>query len=246
MAWYAYCITEQKAFLGSIRSRRPFPVENLSGVGNNQVFAYPSGELAVIVSEYTPGELNQQAVIEHARVVSECFRNTTVLPFRFGTIFDSDEALRRALRSNRKAFTDSVLRLKGKAEMHLKLVVKDGSLREAMNDIELPDSVGGEYLSRLREKAARQRERQTKARALSVQVNRLFHPLEEEVSCRKDETGGMLIDIAHLIDEKAIERYQNSFSSAARQLKNCEILISGPWPPYHFTPGRLRTPKAEA
>ncbi len=246
MAWYAYCITEQKAFLGSIRSRRPFPVENLAGVGNNQVFAYPSGELAVIVSEYTPGELNQQAVIEHARVVSECFRNTTVLPFRFGTIFDSDEALRRALRSNRKAFTDSVLRLKGKAEMHLKLVVKDGSLREAMNDIELPDSVGGEYLSRLREKAARQRERQTKARALSVQVNRLFHPLEEEVSCRKDETGGMLIDIAHLIDEKAIERYQNSFSSAARQLKNCEILISGPWPPYHFTPGRLRSPKAEA
>jgi hypothetical protein len=246
MAWYAYCITEQKAFLGSIRSRRPFPVENLSGVGNNQVFAYPSGELAVIVSEYTPGELNQQAVIEHARVVSECFRNTTVLPFRFGTIFDSDEALRRALRSNRKAFTDSVSRLKGKAEMHLKLVVKDGSLREAMNDIELPDSVGGEYLARLREKASRQRERQTKARALSVQVNRLFHPLEEEVSCRKDETGGMLIDIAHLIDEKAIERYQNSFSSAARQLKNCEILISGPWPPYHFTPGRLRSPKAEA
>ena len=246
MAWYAYCITEQKAFLGSIRSRRPFPVENLSGVGNNQVFAYPSGELAVIVSEYTPGELNQQAVIEHARVVSECFRNTTVLPFRFGTIFDSDEALRRALRSNRKAFTDSVSRLKGKAEMHLKLVVKDGSLREAMNDIELPDSVGGEYLSRLREKASRQRERQTKARALSVQVNRLFHPLEEEVSCRKNETGGMLIDIAHLIDEKAIERYQNSFSSAARQLKNCEILISGPWPPYHFTPGRLRSPKAEA
>ena len=246
MAWYAYCITEQKAFLGSIRSRRPFPVEGLSGVGNNQIFAYPSGELAVIVSEYTPGELNQQAVIEHARVVSECFRNTTVLPFRFGTIFESDEALRRALRSNRKAFTDSVSRLKGKAEMHLKLVVKDGSLREAMTDIELPDSVGGEYLSRLREKAARQRERQTKARALSVQVNRLFHPLEEEVSCRKDETGGMLIDIAHLIDEKAIERYQNSFSSAARQLKNCEILISGPWPPYHFTPGRLRGPKAEA
>jgi Gas vesicle synthesis protein GvpL/GvpF len=246
MAWYAYCITEQKAFLGSVRSRRPFPVEGLSGVGNNQVFAYPSGELAVIVSEYTPGELNQQAIIEHARVVSECFRNTTVLPFRFGTIFDSDEALRRALRSNRKAFTDSVTRLKGKAEMHLKLVVKDGSLREAMNDIELPDSVGGEYLARLREKAARQRERQTKARALSVQVNRLFHPLEEEVSCRKNETGGMLIDIAHLIDEKAIERYQNSFSSAARQLKNCEILISGPWPPYHFTPGRLRNPKAEA
>ena len=241
MAWYAYCITEQKAFLGTVRSRRPFPVDGLHGVNSSQIFAYPSGELAVIVSEYTLGELNQQAVIEHARVVSECFRNTTVLPFRFGTVFDNDEALRRAIRANRKAFTDSVMRLKGKAEMHLKLVVKDGSLREAMNDIELPASVGGEYLTRLREKAARHRERQTKARALSVQVNKLFHPLEEEVSCRKDDSGGMLIDIAHLIDEKSIERYQNSYSSAARQLKNCEILISGPWPPYHFMPGKLRT-----
>ena len=105
MAWYAYCITEQKAFLGTVRSRRPFPVEGLHGVHSSQVFAYPSGELAVIVSEYAPGELQQQAVIEHARVVSECFRNTTVLPFRFGTVFDSDEALRRAIRANRKAFT---------------------------------------------------------------------------------------------------------------------------------------------
>ena len=74
-----------------------------------------------------------------------------------------------------------------------------------MTEIELPTSVGGEYLCRLREKAARHRERQTKARALSVQVNKLFHPLEEEVSCRKNDSGGMLIDIAHLIDEKAVE-----------------------------------------
>src|SRR5215467_10905168 len=221
MFWYAYCITEQRVFQGSNRARRPFPIENLRGINDAQVFGYPNGEFAIIVSEYIPGaSLTQKSIIEHARVVSECFRNTTVLPFRFGTVFDTDEALRRAIRANRKAFTDSVFRLKGKAEMHLKLVVKDGSLREAMNDIELPSSVGGEYLCRLREKAARHRERQTKARALSVQVNKLFHPLEEEVSCRKNDTGGMLIDIAHLIDEKAVERYQNSYSSAARQLKN--------------------------
>jgi hypothetical protein len=23
-------------------------------------------------------------------------------------------------------------------------------------------------------------------------------------------------------------------------LKNCELAISGPWPPYHFLPGKLR------
>ena len=59
--------------------------------------SYPSGEFAVIVSEYEHiGELEQKDAIEHARVVSACFRNSTVLPFRFGTIFESDDALRQA------------------------------------------------------------------------------------------------------------------------------------------------------
>lgn len=242
MAWYAYCLTEQQTPNGT-RARRPFLLEGIQGVNSAPVLSYPSGEFAVVVSEYDQpvGNLEDKAVLEHARVVSVCFRNGTVLPFRFGTIFDSDEALRQAVRGNRRAFGLSVARLRGKAEMHLKLMVRDGSLRDAMADIQLPDTVGGEYLMKLREKAARERERQTKARALSVQVHKMFNPLEEEVSCKRVNTDGMLIDIAHLIDSKSVEKYQNRYSSAAKQLKNCELTVSGPWPPYHFLPGKLRT-----
>jgi hypothetical protein len=241
MAWYAYCITEQQAFQGNTRARRPFLIETMRGINDAPVFGYPSGDFAVIVSDYVPNEkLNQQAVVEHGRVVSSCFERTTVLPFRFGTVFENDDALRRSVRSNRKQFLASVDRLRGKAEMHLKVVVKDGSLREALN-IELPNTVGGAYLTVLREKAFRQRERQTKVRALSTQVNKMFHPLEEEVSCRKNDAGSMMLDIAHLIDHKSIEKYQNRFNSAASQLKGCELVLSGPWPPYHFMPGKLRT-----
>jgi hypothetical protein len=242
MAWYAYCLTEQQSLTGT-RARRPFLLEGLQGVNAGMVFGYPSGEFAVVVSEFDRANhtLDDKAVLDHARVVSTCFRHGTVLPFRFGTIFDSDEALRQAVRTNRRAFGRSVARLRGKAEMHLKLVVRDGSLRDALTDIQLPDTVGGEYLIKLREKASRERERQTKARALSVQVHKMFNPLEEEISCKRMNTDGMLIDIAHLIDSKSVEKYQNRYSSAAKQLKNCEISVSGPWPPYHFLPGNLRT-----
>jgi hypothetical protein len=149
--------------------------------------------------------------------------------------------LRQAVRANRRAFGQSVARLRGKSEMHLKLLVKDGTLRDAMVEVRLPDTVGGDYLLKLREKASKDRERQTKARALSVQVHRMFNPLEEEISCKRVNTDGMLIDIAHLIDSKSVEKYQNRYSSALKRLKNCELAISGPWPPYHFMPGKLRT-----
>jgi hypothetical protein len=243
MAWYAYCLTEQQTLNNGTRSRRPFLLEGIQGVNGAAVLSYPSGDFSVVVSEYERNEdkLEEKHVLEHARVVSVCFRSGTVLPFRFGTIFDSEDALRQAVRANRRAFGQSVAKLRGKAEMHLKVLVRSGSLREAMAEVVLPDTVGGEYLVKLREKASKDRERQTKARALSVQVHKLFNPLEEEISCKRVSADGMLIDIAHLIDSKSVEKYQNRYNSAARQLKNCELLISGPWPPYHFLPGKLRT-----
>jgi hypothetical protein len=61
------------------------------------------------------------------------------------------------------------------------------------------------------------------------------------VSCKKVAQDGMMIDIAHLIDSKSIEKYQNRYTHAAKQLKNCQLVISGPWPPYHFLPDKIRT-----
>src|SRR5581483_7618534 len=196
MAWYAYGIVEQQTFLKGARARRPFVIPNIQGIGGCEVLGYPSGDFAVVVSDYAAASLDQQAALDHARVVGECFKLSTVLPFRFGTVFDSDDALRRAVRSNRRHFQESVEQLRGKAEMHLKLVVRDGSLRSVVDET-LPSKVGIEYLAKLRERAALDRDRQSKAKTLSVQVHRLFNPLAEEVSCKKVDKGGIVIDIAH-------------------------------------------------
>jgi len=242
MSWYAYCLTEHPTLANGVRARRPYLLDGIQGVNGSPVMSYPSGEFAVIVSEFdrTTSKLDEKSVLEHARVVSQSFRTATVLPFRFGTIFDSEDAIRQAVRANRRTFCESVARLRGKSEMRIKLVVRDGSMR-ATEEIVLPDTVGREYLTKLREKAFRERERQTKARALSVQVHKLFNPLEEEVSCKRVDADGMLLDIAHLIDTKSIEKYQNRYDTAAKQLKNCQLFVTGPWPPYHFLPEKVRT-----
>src|SRR5215813_195424 len=132
MAWYAYCLTEIQTLNNGARSRRPFLLEGIQGVNGALVFGYPSGDFSVVVSEYerNGAQLGEKQVLEHARVVSVCFRSGTVLRFRFGTIFDTDDALRQAVRANRRAFGVSVNKLRGKAEMHLKVLIRDGSLRD--------------------------------------------------------------------------------------------------------------------
>ena len=239
MTWYAYCITEQSSVQPS-RVRRPFHIEHLSGINTAAVMGFPSGEFLVIVSAYDRSlPLNQHSVMEHARVVSECFRQATVLPFRFATIFESDESLRHAVRCNRKTFHESLARLQGKAEMRIKVMIEDGAVPEAVLQ-RLPARAGGEYLERLHEIATRERERQTKARAVSVQVNKLLAPLEQEITCKRIDSG-LMIDIAHLIDANTLQKYQTRYNSAMRQFKNYEISLTGPWPPYHFMRGKLRT-----
>ena len=234
MAWYAYCIGEKQAFPELARHRKPIPLESVLGVGGNQVFLYPASDLAIVVSEHNPTEtLNQKAGVDHARVIADCFQHSTVLPFRFGTVFQDDESLRKSIRSNQRQFQGNLERLHGKTEMHLKIHVDACCTKEFEKHLPL-EGVGKEYLSNLRENATRQRERQTRARAVSFQMHRMFSPLDEEVSCRMTESGKMMLDIAHLIDRKCVERYQNKFATTSAMMRECHLQLSGPWPPYHF------------
>ncbi|HEY0263183.1 MAG TPA: GvpL/GvpF family gas vesicle protein [Granulicella sp.] len=233
MAWYAYCITERQAFPELCRHRRPMPLAGITGIHGNQTFLFPASDLAVIVSEHNAEEaalMDQAAARDHARVIAECFKLSTVLPFRFNTTFTDDDSLRRSVRSNHRHFIANVDRLRGKAEMHLKVVVDDTCPGHSARSM----IVGQEYLHSLHESASRQRERQAKARALSIQMQRMFLPIAEEVTCKRMDSGKMLLDIAHLIDHKTVERYQNKYSSASQTLKECSMQLSGPWPPYHF------------
>ncbi|MGD0800281.1 MAG: GvpL/GvpF family gas vesicle protein [Terracidiphilus sp.] len=234
MAWYAYCIGEKQAFPELVGHRKPIPMESLLGVSGNQVFVYPACELAVIVSEHSPLEaLNQRSGVDHARVIADCFQHSTILPFRFGTVFNDDESLRKSVRSNQRQFLDHIDKLRGKTEMHLKVCVDDcgGPAPGKQEQLEKSSQV---YLTHLRENASRQRERQTRARAVSFQMHRLFMPMDEEISCRLTENGKMMLDIAHLIDAKCVERYLSKFSATCAVMREYQMQLSGPWPPYHF------------
>jgi hypothetical protein len=51
----------------------------------------------------------------------------------------------------------------------------------------------------------------------------------------------MVLDIAHLIDRKYVDRYLNKFSTTSAMMRECQMQLSGPWPPYHFVHRLTRT-----
>src|ERR1700722_10328332 len=169
MAWYAYCIGEKQAFPELARHRKPIPLESVLGVSGNQVFLYPASDLAIVVSEHTPSDaLNQKAGVDHARVIADCFKHSTVLPFLFGTVFQDDEGLRKSIRSNQRQYQSNLERLHGKNDMHQKINVDSSYTKEL--DKHLPiEGLVKDYLPTQRDTVPPQRERQPRARAVSFQ-----------------------------------------------------------------------------
>ncbi|MFB2920454.1 MULTISPECIES: GvpL/GvpF family gas vesicle protein [Aerosakkonema] len=63
-----------------------------------------------------------EAVLSHDRVIGELFRQTTVLPLRFGISFVSKENLLNHLESHAEEYLEKLRQLNGKAECILKFI----------------------------------------------------------------------------------------------------------------------------
>ena len=117
---------------------------------------------------------------------------------------------------------DSLTRLRGKAEMHVKVLFAATGARA---------------------KAAAADTQSDCVREATDRVAGLFDPLEQQVSVRALQNGEWLVDFAHLVEDTRVPAYQKAHHTVSHN-KDCQIIVSGPWPPYHFLPAGIRIPAA--
>jgi hypothetical protein len=183
-----------------------------------------------------------RSIVEHGQVIARVFENRTVLPMRFGTFFRSEKQVIDLVRENRQALLEAFSRLRGKAEMRLKLLLgfeppAAGPVRKpprrSLGQDEFEVGGDGEPLDLQCRELAQQ---------LAGKLRDMFHPLDQQVSCRRLESSQLLIDCAHLIETEQISTYQKLCGQASSTVKDCAMRVSGPWPPYHFLPTSVRLP----
>jgi hypothetical protein len=187
--------------------------EVCEGIARRPVFAVREGRLAILLSRLEPGfTARLQHVIEHSSVVHRAFQRHTVLPFRFGTAFESEQQARGVLLANRSDFQEAITRLRGKVEMQVK-VLFPGLLLMAGP----PEQLARELMRRA-------------------------PLLEESCSARALPAGAWLVQLAHLVSENRVAEYGRAVERARQTAPECQFLPSGPWPPYHFLPPAIRIP----
>jgi hypothetical protein len=239
MAIYTYCL---------LRMQSDEVLPSLRGIDQRPVFPLRCDRYTMLVSRLERDfSFSPRSIVEHGQVIARLFEDRTVLPMRFGTFFRSEQQVINLVRENRQDLLEAFCRLRGKAEMRVKLLLgfgpppvsKASELRKPpRRSLRSEDSVphgDGEPLDpQCRELAAQ----------LSVRLKEMFRPLDQQVTCRRMEGSQLLVDCAHLIEAENVAAYQKLCGQASAQVKDCDIRVSGPWPPYHFLPTSVRLPAA--
>ncbi|MFL5866632.1 MAG: GvpL/GvpF family gas vesicle protein [Thermoleophilaceae bacterium] len=229
--------------------RRTVSVEGVEGAAVRTV---SGAGLAALVSDLEAETLTAaKEVRAHWRVLEEASTAATVLPVRFGTVMESDEAVRRELlEPNAERLVALLGELGGRVQLSVKAdydedellrrVVADSphvaALRERLKG--LPEEAG--YYDRIRlgelvSSEIEHRREEDRARALGR-----LEPLA--VSAREEAVSGVegAFNLAFLVDRDRVD----SFSAAVRSLaeetgERLRVRYVGPLPPYSFTDAEL-------
>jgi hypothetical protein len=159
---------------------------------------------------------------QHADVIAISRRVPAILPVRFGALLTRDD-LTTILRTSAGEIHQALDEVRGRVQMTVRVrgIVP--------TPIRGNPSTGRQYLEQRRRAAAPVLPRH--ARAFLDVVKPLVTRERREAG-----TAGLLASIYHLVDAAHVAEYER----IARSITDADLVWSGPWPPFAFTPPLLR------
>ena len=172
-----------------------------------------TGDLAAICAPAGDDGVSADALWRHEAVVEALMEQRDLLPVRYGTRFDDEDAAARAVEARRDDLAMALDRVRGAVELSLR-VIEPGAPQAGD---------GASYL--------RDRRRQEDARRA------LHEPLAavaRAAMTRPSPDRSELLRAAYLVDRDAVEQVTGLIAQLQAANPTLRLLCTGPWPAYSF------------
>lgn len=252
---YLYCVTKDKPSSCNF--------EDL-GIKAHPVFF--SGTYA-IVSEVSPDDFSEDNLKKHLadmgwveknirlheKVIEEIMKDQAVLPFKFGTIFESEANVEKLLKINNVEFKAVLDILEGKEEWGLKIYCNSEYFKDALcagneriTEIDkeiLAAGIGKAFFLKkkkdeiikdvINEKISEYTKDCFERLKVTAVDNKINNILPKEVTEKQED---MVLNAAFLINNKRIKEFQNVLEYLKTKYTDKGLIFdcTGPWPPYNF------------
>jgi hypothetical protein len=228
-----------------------------AGRGGAQPYTVPYRDLAAVVNacaptDYAalPRDLLVQEVTRHQQVVEHVLQRFPVLPVKFGTTVEDEEAAASILRLGYDDFRCALADLKGKVQVELvatwelapvlEEVAGEGpiaALKSGIGDDSSPASVGdrvrlGEMIKRSLDRRREEYEASAVLRIAPYSLNLRRNPIFHD---------SLVMNLALLVDNGRQEELDRALESMDRELGGrLRFRRVGPLPPYSFSTVEVR------
>lgn len=187
--------------------------------------------------------------MEHESVVEHLLASGTVLPMKLFTLYASDERAVADLAARRPALDRTVARVAGCLEWGVRVLLRSaragggpGPAAEAGEIAageEVDGAAGTSFLLRKKQRQESARHRLADAQEEAHRLFEQLAPHAREAELREAPRAAvgarLLLDAALLVPSGERGTFEESVSQgAARLASSCEVILTGPWPPYHF------------
>ncbi|SIS69502.1 GvpL/GvpF family gas vesicle protein [Salimicrobium salexigens] len=259
---YLYGIIPEGHEIGEIWDSEKSAIE-----GESLPYIEDFGGLAAVVTDVSEEEFGETAMEEnsnntawiqekafhHHEALLELQRHTTVLPMKFGTIFESVESLKQMIDEKEDHLQHTLQTLEGKEEWNVKAYINPKTFYERVaeanenvkakrEEIEQM-SKGRQYLEKkkldkfIEEEMFKDQEK--KAEEMHDRLAGYSEDSERKKNWKKDVTGRedeMALNSAFLVVSEDLESFLDQIRDMEKEKEEDGWLIeaTGPWPAYHF------------
>jgi len=253
---YVYCVTDREPDLKSGLGRGE---TNIYAIEHKGLFAVVN---RVLEDDFDETRINQRftdtdwlksKVLEHEETVERIMLDGPLLPFKFATVFQSEENVLKMLDENNEAFSAVIEGFKDKAEWGVKVYVDRDRLRGSLID---GDEEGGAFnrdmrdalpgrayiLKKKRDDLINSIAERTmdeygelclkalEERSVLARINRLP---PESIRTREDQ---MILNAVFLLQTEKVEAFKDRLDELREKYGAAGFYfdLTGPWPPYNF------------
>ncbi len=251
-------------YIYGIRVRSSIPIRT-KGVERKDVYTVFYENIEAVISDVKLGDFEQESIKEklknlewaepqvrsHAAVLDECMQTSSVIPWKFGTVFKSTEGLQEFLRENSQKLRDTLTKLSDRQEWGVKIYTNTKILRQEIRktdeeikklerEIESKSKGVGFFIQKKLENILTSKIEEKINQATAEIFETLGQQAEEKIENRlldRHLTGkemDMALNSAFLIKKDKIDDFMRAFKKLEEKFKGSEFSLTGPWPPYNF------------
>lgn len=258
---YLYCLASPAcvAVVKQLAKQKDAGIDDIS-----PLLTLELGGIVAVIGEIDAGEFNEQNLqsmewvrqraYRHAALVEKIMGSSSVLPVKFGTIFDSTESLTRLLTQHRERIAAFLEKLRGKSEWSVKAYLDEERARSSVSEenpaiqariATMSSAPGARYLQQkqvdvmldaaLRVWVADQARNMGDALSDHAVETAELRLLSSEASGRPER---MVFNGSFLLADPILPAFRAALSALheAGSEDGLTLELKGPWPPYNFCP----------